>query len=126
MLRRAETSDKDKRRMAIELGGERGISEVRDIQKIFAAERWLVPFLQNIPDRINEHRLKQDTEVLRLVDKCTARFPDHVPVIAAALVDPPTEKVPAWHWPLHAPDAPDALPKRPAAHSTQGVPASAS
>ena len=87
MLRRAETSDKDKRRMAIELGGERGISEVRDIQKIFAAERWLVPFLQNIPDRINEHRLKQDTEVLRLVDKCTARFPDHVPVIAAALVD---------------------------------------
>jgi hypothetical protein len=87
MLRRAEISEKDKRRMAVELGGERGIAEVRDIQKIFAAERWLVPFLQNIPDRINENRLKQDTDVLRLVDKCSARFPDHVPVIAAALVD---------------------------------------
>ncbi|MHA7773659.1 hypothetical protein [Roseibium sp. M-1] len=86
-LRRAEVSEKEHRRMAVELGGARGIAELKDIQKIFAAERWLVPFLQNIPDRINEHRLKQDTDVLRLVDKCSARFPDHVPVIAAALLE---------------------------------------
>lgn len=86
-LHRAEISDKEHRRMAAELGGARGIAELKDIQKIFAAERWLVPFLQNIPDRINENRLKRDTDVLRLVDKCSVRFPDHVPVIAAALVD---------------------------------------
>ncbi|MCK7611634.1 hypothetical protein [Roseibium sediminicola] len=86
-LHRGEISEKEHRRMAAELGGARGIAELKDIQKIFAAERWLVPFLQNIPDRINEHRLKQDTDVLRLVDKCSERFPDHLPVIAAALVD---------------------------------------
>ncbi|POF32338.1 hypothetical protein [Roseibium marinum] len=86
-LHRSENSDTERRRMGIELGGERGIAELRDIQKIFSAERWLVPFLQNIPERINEQRLKRDTDVLRLVDKCSYRFPDHVPVIAAALVD---------------------------------------
>ena len=73
--------------MSIELGGERGIAEIGDIQKIFSAERWLMPFLQTIPDRINEHRLKRDQDVLQLVDKCSARFPDHVPILAAALVD---------------------------------------
>ncbi|WP_269583070.1 hypothetical protein [Roseibium sp. Sym1] len=86
-LYRGEVSEKEHRRMAAELGGARGIAELKDIQKIFAAERWLVPFLQNIPDRINEHRLKQDTDVLRLVDKCSERFPDHVPIVAAALVE---------------------------------------
>ncbi len=86
-LHKSEISDKERRRIGIELGGERGIAELRDIQKIFAAERWLVPFLQNIPERINEHRLKQDHDVLRLVDKCSARFPDHLPLIAAALVE---------------------------------------
>ncbi|WP_208977971.1 hypothetical protein [Labrenzia sp. 011] len=86
-LHRSEVSETERRRMGIELGGERGIAELRDIQKIFSAERWLVPFLQNIPDRINEQRLKRDTDVLRLVDKCSDRFPDHVAVIAAALID---------------------------------------
>jgi len=86
-LHRADISEKEHRRIAAELGGARGIAELKDIQKIFAAERWLVPFLQNIPDRINENRLKRDTDVLRLVDKCSERFPDHMPVIAAALVD---------------------------------------
>ncbi|MEM5585746.1 hypothetical protein WNZ15_25025 [Roseibium sp. AS2] len=86
-LRQAEISEKEHRRMAAELGGARGIAELRDIQKIFAAERWLMPFLQNIPDRINENRLKRDTDVLRMVGNCSARFPDHVPVIAAALVE---------------------------------------
>ncbi|MEM9631399.1 MAG: hypothetical protein AAGA50_08745 [Pseudomonadota bacterium] len=86
-LRKSEVSEKERRRIGIELGGERGIAELLDIQKIFAAERWLIPFLQNIPDRVNEHRLKQDLDVLRLVDKCSARFPDHIPVIAAALVE---------------------------------------
>jgi len=86
-LHRGEISEKEHRRMAAELGGARALAELKDIQKIFAAERWLVPFLQNIPDRINEQRLKRDTDVLRLVDKCSERFPDHMPVIAAALVD---------------------------------------
>jgi len=86
-LERSEISDKVRRQIGVELGGERGISELRDIHKIFAAERWLVPFLQSIPERINEHRLKQDHDVLRLVDKCSARFPDHVPLLAAALVE---------------------------------------
>ncbi|WP_299472091.1 hypothetical protein [uncultured Roseibium sp.] len=86
-LSRSEISEKERRIIGVELGGERGIAELRDIEKIFAAERWLVPFLQSIPDNINEHRLKQDTDVLRLVDKCTTRFPDHLPLIAAALVE---------------------------------------
>jgi len=86
-MHRAEISEKEHRRMAAELGGARGVAELKDIQKIFAAERWLVPFLQNIPERVNEHRLKRDTDVLRLVDKCSARFPDHVPIVAAALVE---------------------------------------
>ncbi len=86
-LHRAEISEKAHRRIGIELGGERGIAEVRDILKVFAAEKWLSPLLQSIPDRINEHRLKKDMDVLRLVDKCSARFPDHVPVLAAALVE---------------------------------------
>lgn len=86
-LRRCETEEKEHRRMGIELGGERGISELRDIQRVFSSERWLMPFLQAMPERINERRLKQDLDVLRMVDKCSARFPDHVPVLAAALVD---------------------------------------
>ncbi|MDN3718676.1 hypothetical protein QW131_04170 [Roseibium salinum] len=93
----AKPPKKERRRIGVELGGERGIAELKDIQKIFAAERWLIPFLQNIPERINEHRLKQDTDVLRLVDKCSARFPDHVAVIAAALV----ERADAPCRPLH-------------------------
>ncbi|MEP3049653.1 MAG: hypothetical protein ABJL55_17515 [Roseibium sp.] len=80
-------SDKERRRIKMELGGERGIAELNDIQKIFAAERWLLPFLQAMPDRINEHRLKKDQDVLRLVNKCSARFPDHVAILAAGLVD---------------------------------------
>ncbi|MBN9669694.1 hypothetical protein [Roseibium aggregatum] len=86
-LHRSHLSDKERRRIAIELGGERGIAELLDIQKIFAAERWLLPFLQNLPERVNEHRLKHDLDVLRLVDKCADRFPDHVPVVAAALIE---------------------------------------
>ncbi len=86
-LRRGEFDDKEHRRMGIELGGERGIGELRDIQKIFASERWLMPFLQAMPERINERRLKKDSDVLRMVDKCSTRFPDHVSVLAAALVE---------------------------------------
>lgn len=82
-----EIDDKEHRRMGIELGGERGINELRDMQKIFASERWLMPFLQAMPERINERRLKKDTDVLRMIDKCSARFPDHVPMLAAALVE---------------------------------------
>jgi hypothetical protein len=86
-LRRGEIDDREHRRMGIELGGERGISELRDIHKVFSSERWLMPFLEAMPDRINERRLKQDHDVLRMVDKCSERFPDHLPLVAAALVD---------------------------------------
>lgn len=86
-LSKSVKSEKERRLIAVELGGERGISELVDIHKIFAAERWLVPFLQNLPDRVNERRLKHDLDVLRMVDKCAVRFPDHVPVVAAALIE---------------------------------------
>lgn len=86
-LYRSDNDATERRRMGIELGGERGISELSDIQRVFASESWLLPLLQMIPDRINDHRLKKDLDVLRLVDKCADRFPDHVPVLAAALVD---------------------------------------
>lgn len=86
-LHRSETSEKERRLISVEVGGERGLAELQDIHKVFAAEKWLLPFLQKLPDRINEHRLKQDHDVLRLVDKCANRFPDHVPIVAAALVD---------------------------------------
>ncbi|TYC51974.1 hypothetical protein FMN50_19735 [Rhodobacterales bacterium] len=85
-LLKSRSSEKVRRQVAIEMGGERGISELADIQKIFAAERWLVPFLDNLPDRVNERRLKMDLDVLRMVDKCADRFPDHVSVVAAALM----------------------------------------
>lgn len=83
----AEASEKDHRKLAAALGGMRGLEELKDIHKIFAAERWLLPFLKNIPGRINDARLKRDTDVLRLVDSCTERFPEHVPLVAAALLD---------------------------------------
>ncbi len=86
-LHRSEISEKLRRQIGVELGGERGIAELRDIQKILAAEPWLLPFLDSLPDRISEHRLKQDTDVLRSVDKCSARHPDHMAVIAAALIE---------------------------------------
>jgi|GEM_PF-1531672 len=86
-LRLGEVDEREHRRMGIELGGERGISELRDIRKVFASERWLIPFLQAVPDRINERNLKKDNGVMRLVDKCTTRFPGHVPLLAAAFID---------------------------------------
>jgi hypothetical protein len=60
-LRRGEIDDREHRRMGIELGGERGISELRDIHKVFSSERWLMPFLEAMPDRINERRLNRIT-----------------------------------------------------------------
>lgn len=86
-LHRSTQSDKEYRRIGMELGGKRGIAELSDIHKIFSSERWLIPFLQAMPDRINERRLKQDRDVLHMIDKCSARFPDHVPILAAALID---------------------------------------
>lgn len=87
MLERVEISDKDRRRMSIELGGERGIAELRDIHKILAAERWLLPFLNMMPETLSENRFKVDIDVLNLVGKCSAKYPDHIPVVAVALLE---------------------------------------
>ena len=55
-LRRGEIDEREHRRMGIELGGERGISELRDIHKVFSSERWLMPFLEAMPDRIRPNQ----------------------------------------------------------------------
>lgn len=82
-----ETSEKERRRLSIEIGGERGIAELKDIHKILEAERWLQPFLNLFPETLTESRIKSDRDVLNLVDKCSTRYPDHIPVVAAALLD---------------------------------------
>lgn len=82
-----ETSEKERRRLSIELGGERGIAELKDIHKIMAAEGWLVPFLNAVPDTLTANRVKVDKDVLNLVGKCSVKYPDHIPVVAAALLE---------------------------------------
>lgn len=86
-LQKIETSEKDRRRLGMEIGGERGISDLKDIHKIFAAEKWLMPFLHRMPDTISERRLKQDEDVLKLVEACADKHPGHLPMVAAALLD---------------------------------------
>lgn len=82
-----ETSEKAYRRMSVELGGERGLADLRDINKIFAAEGWLVPFLNAVPETLSEHRLKADVDILNLVNKASQRFPEYNSVVAAALLE---------------------------------------
>ncbi|WP_190289903.1 hypothetical protein [Roseibium aggregatum] len=86
-LERVDQSDKDRRRLSIEMGGERGIADLKDIHKILAAERWLMPFLNMVPETLSENRIKVDTDVFNLVDKCSAKYPDHISVVAAALLE---------------------------------------
>ncbi len=86
-LEQIETSDKERRRLSIEIGGERGISELKDIQKILSAERWLMPFLNMMPETLTESRFKADPDVLNLIGKCSSRYPDHIPVVAAAMLE---------------------------------------
>ncbi|WP_346914572.1 hypothetical protein, partial [uncultured Roseibium sp.] len=86
-LERIDLSDKERRRLSIEMGGERGIADLKDIHKILAAERWLMPFLNMVPETLSENRIKVDTDVLNLVDKCSAKYPDHISVVAAALLE---------------------------------------
>ncbi|MEP5068728.1 hypothetical protein, partial [Roseibium sp.] len=87
VLHKIEISDKDRRRLGMEVGGERGIDELKDINKIFAAEGWLMPFLNAVPESLDEAGLKTGKGVLKLVEKASTRFPDHIPVVAAALLE---------------------------------------
>ncbi|TWI89399.1 hypothetical protein JM93_01602 [Roseibium hamelinense] len=80
-------SDRDRRRIAAEMGGERGLAELRDLYKIFAAEKWLVPLLNTMPDSLNENRFKRDMDVLGLVNKVDEVYPDHLPIVASALLE---------------------------------------
>ena len=86
-LSQAEESEKHHRRIGIELGGERGIEELADIHKILAAEHSLMPFLHSLPESINEARLKNDHDILKLVGSYTSNNPDQIPLVAAAMVD---------------------------------------
>jgi len=86
-LQKIEVSEKERRRLGMEIGGERGISDLKDIHKIFTAEKWLVPFLHRMPDAISERRLKQDEDVLRMVETCADKHPGHIPVVAAAIME---------------------------------------
>lgn len=86
-LRRIEVSEKERRRLGIEIGGERGIADLKDIAKIFEAENWLMPFLEAVPESLDEEKVKNGRGLLRIVEKATARYPDHIPVVAAALLE---------------------------------------
>jgi hypothetical protein len=87
VLHKIERSDKDRRRLGMEIGGERGIADLKDITKIFEAEGWLIPFLNAVPDSLDDERLKSAPGLLRVVEKASARFPDHISVVAAALLE---------------------------------------
>ncbi len=87
ILHKIDISDKERRRLGMEVGGERGIADLRDINKIFAAENWLMPFVSAMPEALNDERLKTGNGVLRMVEKATTRFPDHTSLVAAALLD---------------------------------------
>ncbi|GGB63218.1 hypothetical protein GCM10011316_38870 [Roseibium aquae] len=80
-------SDKERRRIVMEMGGERGLSELRDTFKILEAEKWLVPFLKTVPKSLNHNRFKGDMDVLKLVSCCAERYPDHLALVAAALLE---------------------------------------
>lgn len=82
-----ENSEKERRRLSIEMGGERGIANLEDIHKILSAERWLMPFLNMVPESLTEDKFKTDNRMLQLVDKCSERYPEHIPFVAAALLD---------------------------------------
>lgn len=86
-LDRSKMSEKEHRRLAVEMGGDRGISELKDVYKIFEAEKWLLPLLRTVPETLNPNRFKSDNDILKVVDQCTTRYPDHVPVVAAALLE---------------------------------------
>ncbi|WP_073009891.1 hypothetical protein [Roseibium suaedae] len=86
-LHQIDRSDKERRRLSIEVGGERGIADLKDINKIFGAEDWLMPLLQVVPETLNEKKFRADTSILRIVQRCSERFPDHVPVVAVALME---------------------------------------
>ncbi len=86
-LEKGKSSEKEYRRLSIELGGERGLADLRDINKIFAAEGWLVPFLNAVPESLTERRLKGDIDILKMVEKAAHRFPEYNSVVAAALLE---------------------------------------
>ena len=86
-MEKAAQSDRERRRLTMVLGGERALADLKDIAKLFQAEPWLTPFLKRMPDSITERRLKQDTDVLSLVETYAQKHPDYVPVLAAAVLD---------------------------------------
>lgn len=86
-LEQIERSEKERRRLSIEVGGERGIADLKDINKIFGAEGWLMPLLQVVPETLSEQKFRSDSSILRVVERCSERFPDHMPVVAVALME---------------------------------------
>ncbi|ADZ71333.1 hypothetical protein [Polymorphum gilvum] len=86
-MARVEQSERERRRLGMVIGGERAIQDLSDVTKVFKAEPWLMPFLNQMPPSLSERRLKQDTDVLNLVGTYSSRHPDAVPMIAAAVLD---------------------------------------
>ncbi|MTH98934.1 hypothetical protein [Roseibium sp. RKSG952] len=86
-LHNARDAGRDRRRLSLEMGGERGLAELRDVHRVFEAEQWLAPFLSRVPLQLDDNQFRRDPAVLKLVRKVGGVFPGHVPVMAAAFLD---------------------------------------
>ncbi|NBN62875.1 hypothetical protein [Pannonibacter tanglangensis] len=86
-ISRAEGSEREARRLAMVLGGDRAVADLQDVTRVLQAEPWLPAFLRRMPPNLTERRLKQDTDVLALVEAHARKHPDYVPVLAAAVLD---------------------------------------
>ncbi|NVK33671.1 MAG: hypothetical protein HWE23_04265 [Rhodobacteraceae bacterium] len=84
-LEHLSEADKARRNLTIEMGGERGYRNLTDILKIFAAENWLGPFLDSIPDVVSDHELREGGRMLNMVKRLTSQHPDRVAIVAVAL-----------------------------------------
>jgi len=90
-------SERERRRVVTEMGGERGLAELRDTFKILEAETWLVPFLSALPDSLNPNRFKGDTDILDKVLDFADQHPDHLPIVAVALLERATQPASLCH-----------------------------
>lgn len=86
-MARANDSDRERRRLSMVLGGDRAFADLQDVTKLFLAEPWLTRFLDRMPTSLTERRLKQDTDVLTLVEAHARKHPDYIAMLAATVLD---------------------------------------
>lgn len=85
-LDRVEMTDKIRRNLTIEMGGERGLANLKDVVRIFAADReWLGEFLETLPDMITEKEFREGTRLMSLVKELTKEHADRMAIIASAV-----------------------------------------